>query len=134
MTFGYLLSISQTYDKISRMLTIREAQLRTLQEQSKAGFRHRLRARLLSILPAESFPTADLDTHIDRGLEQARDCGLTSEADVARFVEAVCLYLHGFSPEGLPKEALPGLYAFHVKPAVKVERFVAWCKSGGGAD
>jgi hypothetical protein len=115
------------------MLVIREAQFATFRAQREDDFRKRLRQYLKRALPEGRFTDSELDGHVRAGVDQALDCGLAREADAAQFVEAICVHLDGFPAEGLPKQVLPGLYAYGVDPKLKLERFMEWCKTQGAS-
>jgi hypothetical protein len=42
-----------------------------------------------------------IEANVAAGLRQARDCGFRREIDIARFVEAICVYLGGIPKAGL---------------------------------
>jgi hypothetical protein len=114
------------------MLEIRAAQLKALRDHAERDFRRRLRNHLRATIPDDEMTPAEIDLNIETGINQARDCRLTREVDVARFVGAVCAYLGGFPPEGLPKPALPLLYAYGASPEERLDHFVSWCESQDG--
>lgn len=116
----------------SIMLEIRHAQFQAFCEHAEKDFRRKLRVQLRQVIAEEDMSDAVIDDNIDSGIRHARDCRITREIDVARFVEAVCTRLGGFPPEGLPKPALPILYAYGVSAGRRIVNFVSWCDSRHG--
>jgi uncharacterized membrane protein len=114
------------------MLEIRKAQFQAFHKHAEKDFRRRLHLKLRREISLETMGDEEMDAHIEAGITQARDCRLTREIDVARFVEAVCTRLGGFPANGLPKPALPILYAYGISPQEKVDRFISWCYSQNG--
>jgi hypothetical protein len=114
------------------MLQIRAAQMQALREHAEKDFRRRLRARLLTSIPQERMNDDQIEANLEAGLRLAHDCRLTREIDIARFVEAVCVRLGGFPPKGVPRPALPILYAYGVSAERRVDRFISWCDSQHG--
>jgi hypothetical protein len=113
------------------MLVIRDSQMQALREEAVNDFRRRLCVRLRSALPEERMTSEELDRNIEAGIRQARDCRITREVDVARFIEAVCVRLGGFPKQGLPRPALPVLYAYGREGETRVNEFIAWCDRNG---
>ncbi len=112
------------------MLVIRDAQMGAFQRHLEENFQRRLRHRLQRVLPGgPRLAMRELDEQIRVAIDQAMDCGLSKEADVALFVETVFTHLEDFPERGLPKEIRPALYAYGVDPSLKVDRFIHWCKS-----
>lgn len=114
------------------MLEIRKAQFQAFQQHAKKDFRRRLHRRLRREISLENMSDEEIDAQIAAGICQAHDCRITREIDVARFVEAVCVRLGGFPPNGLPKPALPILYAYGVSSQQRIEGFISWCHSRNG--
>jgi hypothetical protein len=109
------------------MLRIRAEQMRAFELQRISLFREKLFRHLNEAVPECASPKAE----IERGLAAAREFGLASEKDVARFVEITCRYLGRF-PEGrLPVPALTILMAHGIDPAVKLDRYSKWAESNG---
>lgn len=103
--------------------------MKVFQTYLEESFRRRLRDRLQAVLPDPArFAAPGFEQQIRTAIDQAVDCGITKEAQIANFVEAVFIHLSGFPENGLPKETLPALYAYGVDPAVKIDRFIDWCK------
>jgi hypothetical protein len=109
------------------MLEIRQAQLQAFRDHAERDFRRRLYRRLRHIIPLEMMSDKDIESQIEAGVSQAQDCRMTREIDVARFVEAVFVHLGGFAAKGLPKSALPILYAYGVSPERRIDDFISWC-------
>ena len=105
------------------MLIIREAQLLALQAERLQSFRQQL-VRDLTKLYAQSGRELPLSTALDQieqGINTAREYAISSEQDIARFVQLVCARWNGFGPEPLPKPVMNILLAYGVPASVKLD-------------
>jgi hypothetical protein len=109
------------------MLRIRAEQMRAFELHRASLFREKLLRHLYEVTPACEAPEAQ----IERGMVMAGEFGLTSEKDVARFVEITCRYLGRFPETRLPVPALAVLMAHGAEPAAKLDRYSAWAESYG---
>jgi hypothetical protein len=115
------------------MFVIRNAQLEVFRKHLEQDFRRRMCRRIRETVPAGIMDDGQIEANVAAGLRQARDCGFQREVDIARFVEAICLYLGGIPKAGLPKQVLPILYAYRADPEIKIQRFIDWCQRHGRA-
>jgi hypothetical protein len=111
------------------MLEIRQAQLQAFREHAVKSFRRRLSKRLAEVTELSD---TEIEANIEFGIRMASEYRLKREADIARFIETVCVYLGGFPATGLPRPALPLLYAYGVDPARKLDNFALWCGAQRG--
>jgi hypothetical protein len=106
------------------LITVRDVQIKTFEQQSASDFKDRL-ARDAGI---ES--NAALDTLI----ADAKACGITSEADVAQLVASLQAGGSPLSLKELPKSVQTTLLARGIPPAVKLTRLDAALAAGAGSD
>lgn len=106
---------------------IREAQLEAFRRALEAEFQRKLSRHLREKCP--HLRDSDIQDQISHGIEQAKEYGLVREIDVARFIDAVCVYRGGFTAEPLPKPALAILYGYRTDPHAKLDRFIQWCEA-----
>ena len=109
------------------MLVIREAQLQVFRSALEAEFRRKLGRHLQG--RCKRLSDSDIENQISLGIARAKEHGLVREIDVARFVEAVCVHLGGFTAEPFPKPALAILFGYRTDPDAKLKRFLQWCQS-----
>ncbi len=108
------------------MLVIRDAQFEAVSRALDAEFRAKLTRHLQGHAPFRR--DSDIQDQISLGMKQAREYGLIREIDVVRFIEAMCVYLGGFTAEPLPKPALAILYGYRTDPEARLNRFIRWCE------
>jgi phosphoglycolate phosphatase-like HAD superfamily hydrolase len=109
------------------MLVIRDAQLEVFRAALQAEFREKLRRHLRGRCPRLN--DSDIPVQITLGMAQAKEYGIVREIDVARFIEAVCVYRGGFAAEPFPKPALAILYGYRTDPDARLDRFIHWCET-----
>lgn len=115
------------------MLVIRAEQVRTLERNRRVSFEQALGKHLEAKLRGHG-GTLDAELIgrvVARGLGQASRFGLSTEAQVARFVEIILLQLPGFEEE-LPKQALAILLSYGMDPKEKLDRFERWAQGLAG--
>jgi hypothetical protein len=83
------------------MLTIRKEQMAVFEAQFDRRFRASLLQHVRTDLPAESKPLSDpdLDSMITQAIERCRPYGVTSERDVALFLDLMLLKGRDFDRE-----------------------------------
>jgi hypothetical protein len=106
------------------MLIIREAQLQALQAERQRSFRRQLVCDLTKLYAqsGRELPPSTALAQIEQGINAAHRYDISSEEDIARFVQLVCVRWNGFGPETLPKPVMNILLAYRVPASVKLDR------------
>lgn len=113
------------------MLKIRQEQMLAFEDDARLRFVARLEQYLEATLPPEhpSRQRGQLEREIREGMQQGLRYGFTREVDVARFVQIVCRWRHGFFGPPIPKEALRLLLEYGTEPVRKLDQFETWAQS-----
>jgi hypothetical protein len=116
------------------MLVIREAQLEALGRAMASRFEKQMLRRLEQMRREQliALPGEELPGHIVRGVREAANYGLRSEAHLARYISLACRFLGGFGGKAHPKEAVSILKAYGVSVEARLERLEQWCRETGG--
>jgi hypothetical protein len=109
------------------MLTIRDEQMQAFELDRIHEYQEKLLRHLREVAPE----CAEPEKQIERGMAEGPEFGLSSEKDVARFVEITCVFLGGFPAGRLPKTALAILMTYGGETAVKLKRYEEWARRNG---
>ena len=106
------------------MLKLRQEHLQAFEAQVARLFAARLAAHLKVVWPGEcaELGEAALDDTVRNGIQRAAAIGLTSEHDVARFVDLAFLLVKDFETNPLSSWTRPILADRKLAPEAKLER------------
>jgi hypothetical protein len=108
------------------MLIIRSEQMAAFANSLKREFEERLLAHLRARTGRAG---GWLRRQIKRGVDDASAHNLSSELQVAAFIEITCSCLGGFPEGALPPPALAILGSYGIEPSLKLERYRAWAEA-----
>lgn len=117
------------------MLSIRQSQMKMLEQSVYQAFEDKLAIHLDAFLAAKGLKHGpdEIRDQIRRGMKYLDDFGLEFQCDIARYFEIVLGSGGRFADEPLPlpKDALNILYGYRVDPELKLNRLEAWASTQG---
>ena len=105
-----------------------QADLDNYSQQRNQEFRNRLAIHLSELLQSQQkqVDMEHLYSQIDKGLKRAKRYLLTTESDIARYLEIMCVRLGGLAAERDPITVQNMLFDRRVEIAARLDGLEAW--------